>query len=93
MRLTTRLAVGLIRGYQRLLSPLLGNNCRYEPSCSQYGIEAIEHYGVLRGVPMTVWRILRCNPLAKGGFDPPYPSATTASEPDAAIHAPPQAPR
>lgn len=67
----SRAAIVAIRIYQRLLSPLLGTNCRYEPSCSVYGVEAIEHHGVLRGVPMTFWRILRCNPFSHGGYDPP----------------------
>ncbi len=67
-------AVAAIRIYRRLISPLLGTNCRYEPSCSAYGEQAIEHYGVLRGVPMTIWRILRCNPFSRGGYDPPLRS-------------------
>ena len=60
----------LIRGYQLYLSPLFGNTCRYLPSCSQYAYEAIEKYGVLRGSLLAVWRILRCNPFSKGGYDP-----------------------
>ncbi|HJN92206.1 MAG TPA: membrane protein insertion efficiency factor YidD [Dehalococcoidia bacterium] len=66
------LAVKLIHGYQRAVSPLLRNNCKYEPSCSEYSAQAIEHFGVIRGVPMTAWRIARCNPFSKGGFDPPF---------------------
>ncbi len=68
-----RLAIKIIRGYQRVVSPQLGNRCRFEPSCSEYGMQAIEHHGVVRGVPMTAWRIARCNPLSKGGYDPPVP--------------------
>ena len=66
----SRAAIIAIRIYQRLLSPFLGTNCRYEPSCSAYGVEAIEQHGVLRGVPMTLWRILSCNPFSQGGYDP-----------------------
>ena len=67
----SRIAIAAIRAYQRLLSPVLGANCRFEPSCSVYGAQAIEHHGVLRGVSMTLWRILRCNPFSGGGYDPP----------------------
>jgi putative membrane protein insertion efficiency factor len=56
--------------YQRLLSPLLGPACRYVPSCSDYAAEAIEFHGPLRGTLLAAWRLLRCHPLARGGFDP-----------------------
>ena len=65
-----RLFLALIHLYQRFISPLLGSNCRYYPSCSHYTYEAIERYGVLRGGWMGVRRISRCHPFAKGGFDP-----------------------
>ena len=64
------LALKLIRGYQRGISPLLPPSCRYVPSCSDYGYQAIEKYGIIRGGAMTVWRVLRCNPFSKGGYDP-----------------------
>jgi putative membrane protein insertion efficiency factor len=64
------LAVAAIRGYQRLLSPLLGPRCRYHPSCSAYAVQAIQGYGILRGSALAAWRILRCNPLSHGGYDP-----------------------
>ena len=64
------LALRVIRLYQRTLSVALPPSCRFVPSCSQYGYEAIEKYGVLKGGMMAGWRILRCNPFTKGGYDP-----------------------
>ena len=64
------LLVGLIRAYQVLLSPLLPSSCKYYPSCSRYALDAVERYGVLRGVVLAGWRVLRCNPLSYGGYDP-----------------------
>ena len=60
----------LIKLYQKYLSPLKGTKCPYIPSCSQYGIEAIQKYGVIKGGLLAAWRILRCNPFSKGGYDP-----------------------
>ena len=60
----------LIRFYQKRISPLKKPCCRFYPTCSAYAIEAIEKKGVLRGGLMALWRILRCNPFGKGGFDP-----------------------
>lgn len=62
--------VKLIRLYQRFLSPLLPATCRFTPSCSQYAAQAIEKHGALKGCTLAAWRILRCNPLSKGGEDP-----------------------
>ena len=59
-----------IRVYQKYLSPLKYTKCPYYPTCSQYGLEAIEKYGAVKGGALAVWRILRCNPLSKGGYDP-----------------------
>ena len=64
------LMIKMIRWYQKYLSPMKSTRCPYIPTCSQYGIEAIEKYGVLKGGLLTAWRILRCNPFAKGGYDP-----------------------
>ncbi|MFT5719742.1 MAG: putative membrane protein insertion efficiency factor [Motiliproteus sp.] len=58
-----------IRGYQWLISPLLGNNCRYYPSCSSYCIEAIETHGPVRGLYLGLRRLLRCHPFTRGGID------------------------
>ncbi len=66
-----RCAIFCIRCYQRGISPLLGSNCRFQPTCSQYMIAAIEKYGVVRGTLRGAWRILRCHPFNRGGFDPP----------------------
>jgi hypothetical protein len=63
------LFMGLIRLYQRTISPFLGPVCRYYPSCSQYGYEAMSVHGALKGTILTAWRILRCNPWSAGGVD------------------------
>jgi len=60
----------VLRVYKWLISPMLPASCKYTPTCSEYAMEAVETYGVLRGGVMSVWRVLRCNPFAKGGFDP-----------------------
>ncbi len=60
----------LIRYYQQCISPMTGPHCRYIPTCSQYAVEAIEKYGVVKGGLLACWRILRCNPFSKGGYDP-----------------------
>lgn len=60
----------LIKFYQKYLSPLKSTKCPYIPSCSQYGLEAVEKYGVIKGSALALWRILRCNPFSKGGYDP-----------------------
>ena len=65
-----RAAVFVLRAYQRLLSPLLGPRCKYYPSCSEYAVQAIARFGILRGLVLAMWRLLRCNPFSHGGFDP-----------------------
>ncbi|MBW3587363.1 MAG: membrane protein insertion efficiency factor YidD [Cyanobacteria bacterium 0813] len=67
------LLIGLIRGYKMGISPYLPNACRFQPSCSQYAIEAIERFGPARGSSMAVKRILRCHPFHPGGYDPVPP--------------------
>jgi len=70
----------ILRGYQLLISPLLGNHCRFYPSCSQYAIEAVDGHGVLRGAALALRRLLRCHPWHPGGFDPvPAPREATAA--------------
>lgn len=65
-----KILIWLIRFYQKNISPAGGPCCKYYPTCSQYGIEAIEKYGAIKGGLLAVWRILRCNPFSKGGYDP-----------------------
>ena len=65
-----KLVIAMIRFYQKYISPYIGTKCPYVPSCSQYGLEAIEKYGVIKGGLLAAWRILRCNPFSKGGYDP-----------------------
>ena len=76
-----RLIMLLIRGYQIVLSPFLGGSCRYDPSCSHYGMEAVRVHGALRGSWMAVRRIGRCHPWREGGFDPVPPPADPRSAP------------
>lgn len=64
-----RMLVGLVRGYQRILSPALGSRCRYIPSCSEYTAQALSRHGALKGLYLGVRRIGRCNPWSLGGFD------------------------
>ncbi len=64
------IVLGLIIFYKRFISPILPNVCKYQPTCSQYALESIERFGILKGCWMAVWRILRCNPFSKGGYDP-----------------------
>jgi len=64
------LLVWAVKGYQLLVSPLFPRRCKYHPTCSQYAVDAIREFGVVRGVILGGWRILRCNPLSYGGYDP-----------------------
>jgi putative membrane protein insertion efficiency factor len=66
-----RILVFLVRLYQKFISPLYGDVCRFEPSCSHYFIQAVQKYGAIRGSLKGLWRICRCNPFNKGGIDPP----------------------
>ena len=64
-----RLATAPVRFYQRAISPALPARCKYYPSCSEYAIQAVRSYGILRGVVLAAWRLLRCNPWSHGGVD------------------------
>ena len=65
-----KLVIAMIRFYQKYISPYKGTKCPYVPSCSQYGLEAIEKYGPIKGSYLATKRLLRCHPFAKGGYDP-----------------------
>jgi uncharacterized protein len=74
-------AVAPLRLYQRLVSPLIGPRCRYYPSCSEYAVQSIGRFGILRGAVLAAWRVLRCNPLSRGGFDYPEDQRLFATRP------------
>ena len=64
------IALRMLHGYKRWVSPMFPPSCRYVPTCSEYAMEAVERYGAVRGLAMAAWRLMRCHPLAKGGLDP-----------------------
>jgi len=68
--LGSRVVLAPVRAYQRFISPALPRRCKYHPTCSAYAVQAVERYGILRGVVLAVWRVLRCNPFSHGGHDP-----------------------
>lgn len=70
-RLPARTLIVVVRGYQLYVSPLLGRNCRFQPSCSSYMIEAVRKHGLCDGGMRGLWRICRCHPFHPGGYDPP----------------------
>ncbi|HLB88919.1 MAG: membrane protein insertion efficiency factor YidD [Acidobacteria bacterium 13_1_40CM_4_58_4] len=75
--------VHLLRGYKWAISPMFSPACRYLPTCSEYAMEAVDRYGIWRGSLMALWRVLRCHPFAKGGYDPvgqPKDSSAAAGE-------------
>ena len=76
------LFIKLVKGYQFLISPLLGNNCRFYPSCSRYMIEAIERFGIIKGVYLGIRRLAKCHPFHEGGIDPVPPCAHCQEEQD-----------
>jgi putative membrane protein insertion efficiency factor len=65
-----RVLLAMLRFYKRSISPLLPNACRFTPTCSEYAMEAIQKHGALKGTGLAIWRVLRCNPFCKGGYDP-----------------------
>jgi len=65
-----RVALAPVLAYQRVISPALPRRCKYHPTCSAYVVQAIESHGILRGAVLAAWRLLRCNPLSRGGYDP-----------------------
>lgn len=65
--------IGIIKFYRKVISPLKLPSCRFSPTCSEYAIEAIRVHGAIKGTALGIWRILRCNPFCKGGYDPVPP--------------------
>ncbi len=65
-----RILIAIIRGYKKYISPLLPPSCRFTPTCSEYAMEALQKHGAWKGSLLAIWRILRCNPFGKGGYDP-----------------------
>ncbi|MBR0081281.1 MAG: membrane protein insertion efficiency factor YidD [Clostridia bacterium] len=65
-----RVLLALLRFYKREISPCLPNACKYTPTCSEYAMEAIELHGAFKGSLLAAWRLLRCNPFSRGGYDP-----------------------
>jgi putative membrane protein insertion efficiency factor len=76
-----RALIGLVKAYRLLLSPWLGQSCRFEPTCSVYAIEALERHGAAKGSYLTLHRIARCQPWCQGGHDPVPPSKAARSQP------------
>ena len=70
MRAAVRVAQAPIVLYRRVISPALPRRCKYEPTCSAYAVAALREFGILRGLVLAVWRVLRCNPFSHGGYDP-----------------------
>ncbi|MFH1552902.1 MAG: membrane protein insertion efficiency factor YidD [Candidatus Omnitrophota bacterium] len=65
-----RLIIAGIKGYKKLISPYLIKSCKHVPTCSEYAVEALEKFGLFRGATRAAWRVLRCNPFSRGGYDP-----------------------
>jgi putative membrane protein insertion efficiency factor len=70
LRIVRAIVSAPIVAYQRFLSPAIPRRCKYEPTCSRYAVDAIRQYGILRGLVLAGWRLLRCNPWSHGGYDP-----------------------
>tara|TARA_B100000579_G_C22605563_1_gene744745 strand:- start:287 stop:526 length:240 start_codon:yes stop_codon:yes gene_type:complete len=70
MNILTKILIKMIEGYKYLISPLLGNTCRYLPTCSEYCIESLKNFGFVKGSLLSLKRILSCHPWGRGGFDP-----------------------
>ena len=66
----TKALIALLRGYKRYISPHLGHHCRFVPTCSEYAMQALATHGLCKGLLLTIWRLLRCQPIAKFGYDP-----------------------
>lgn len=84
MNAATLLLTGAVRGYQYTLRPILGAHCRFTPSCSDYALQALRAHGALRGSGLAARRVLRCNPLCQGGYDPVPPVSSSILKTDPA---------
>ena len=83
-----RLMIACIRLYRRWISPMLGQHCRFHPSCSQYAMDALSLHGVVVGSALALWRLLRCQPFSRGGYDP-VPTCGGAAKPSSTVPPPP----
>ena len=70
LRIMKKILIGTVRFYQKRISPYKGTKCPYFPTCSEYAIEALEKHGAIKGSILAGWRLLRCNPFSRGGYDP-----------------------
>jgi uncharacterized protein len=85
-QITRNLAVQILRGYKWAISPMLPPACRYVPSCSEYAMEAIDRFGFFRGGVLALWRLLRCHPFVRGGYDPVPREADVREQAAGACH-------
>ena len=83
MRPAVRIVQAPIVFYRRAISPALPRRCKYEPTCSAYAVEALQEFGILRGLVLATWRVLRCNPFSHGGYDPVQAQRVFRSRPPA----------
>jgi putative membrane protein insertion efficiency factor len=83
VRVARLVAIAPIVAYQRVISPAIPRRCKYEPTCSRYALEAIREYGILKGLVLAGWRLLRCNPWSLGGYDPVEAQRVFRIDPDA----------
>tara|TARA_B100001057_G_scaffold87161_1_gene83123 strand:- start:150 stop:389 length:240 start_codon:yes stop_codon:yes gene_type:complete len=70
MNISSFILIKIIKGYRYFISPLLGHSCRYLPTCSEYSIDALKEFGLVKGIFLGIKRVLSCHPWGKGGFDP-----------------------
>jgi len=81
VRIAVRVVQAPIVAYRRVISPALPRRCKYEPTCSDYAVQALGQFGILRGLVLAAWRVLRCNPFSHGGYDPVQAQRLFSSRP------------
>lgn len=86
MKIIKQIIINFLKAYKYIISPLLGNNCRFYPSCSDYSMEAIDRFGPVKGSILTAKRIVKCQPFHKGGMDPVPPHTNIKSDTEAETH-------